>query len=180
MDGDESSSPGPEVAVAAAVPVRRPANDDLDDLIEDAFGPTTTRAPGRFDAGLIATGAGLAAWWLFSGSASPWLAIGVALVALGGALPLRSLPLSASPRRQWRAPRGGGRIGAGATRARRGRRAGGRAGATRPRGRARGPAPGPVCRRDRAARGAPAAFLRARRRRLDPPLGPVRPRHDAA
>jgi hypothetical protein len=74
--------------------------DELDDLIEKAFGPTTTEVAGRFDVGLLAAGAALVASWIVTGSREPWLPFAIALVVLGAALPLRGALLAANARRR--------------------------------------------------------------------------------
>ncbi|MEI7742470.1 MAG: hypothetical protein WCK58_01835 [Chloroflexota bacterium] len=75
------------------------AGDDLDTLIDEVFGPSTSEGPGVFDVVLVVAGAGLIAWSFLGGGAGPWFAIGVGLVVLGIALPARSLLRAAGARR---------------------------------------------------------------------------------
>jgi hypothetical protein len=69
---------------------RRP-RDELDDLIDKLFGPSTDEKPGRFDAGLAVVGLILAAWAIILGGPSVALWIGIAATVLGLALPARAL-----------------------------------------------------------------------------------------
>ena len=75
------------------------AGDELDELIDEVFGPTTAEGPGVFDVVLVIVGAGLIAWSFVSGGAGPWFAIGVGLIILGVALPARTLLRAAGARR---------------------------------------------------------------------------------
>lgn len=72
-------------------PRARRRRDELDDLIDGLFGPTTDEKPGRFDAGLVVVGLGLAAWAVGLGGPSVALWIGIAAIVLGVALPVRAL-----------------------------------------------------------------------------------------
>jgi hypothetical protein len=89
------------------------AGDDLDALIDEMFGPTTSEGPGVFDAALVLLGAGMIAWSLLGGGAGPWSAIGVGLIILGIALPARSLLRAAGARRAARRDRSLLRAGTG-------------------------------------------------------------------
>jgi hypothetical protein len=51
--------------------------DELDEIIEEVFGPTTDEGPGIFDVVLVAGGLALVAWSWISGGAGPWFAIGI-------------------------------------------------------------------------------------------------------
>jgi hypothetical protein len=93
-----TGAPEPIVVVPRAVgpilrvtgPHRRPL-DELDVLIDDVFGETTTERPGWFDIGLLAVGAAALAWSLL-GAGPTWAgAIGGLLILLGVALPARSV-----------------------------------------------------------------------------------------
>jgi hypothetical protein len=79
--------------------------DELDELIDEVFGPTTSEGPGLFDVALVAAGVGLVAWSFISGGSGPWFVVGVFLVILGVALPARSLLRVARSRRQSRRKR---------------------------------------------------------------------------
>jgi hypothetical protein len=107
MGGTESPSPRPTSDTVPAAPhtgVHR--HDDLDELIEAVLGPTTAELPGRLDAGLLAAGAALVAWWFVSGFTGPWGPVGVALLGLGTAVPIRTAVLAANVRR-WERRRDG-------------------------------------------------------------------------
>src|SRR5215217_8285620 len=53
--------------------------DELDQLIDEVFGPTTDERPGVFDAVLLVGGIALGAWgWLTN--ATGWVVVGVALM----------------------------------------------------------------------------------------------------
>ena len=88
------ATPGPKES-----PGRIHRSDELDDLVEETFGPTTTERPGTFDAGLVVAGVALLASSLVGGGSGLGLAVGVALFVVGAALPARSLILAANLRR---------------------------------------------------------------------------------
>jgi hypothetical protein len=69
---------------------RRP-RDELDDLIDELFGPTTDEKPGRFDVVLSVGGLSLAAWAIVLGGPSVALWIGIGAIVLGLALPARAV-----------------------------------------------------------------------------------------
>jgi hypothetical protein len=73
--------------------------DEIDEIIDEAFGPTTDERPGMFDIVLVLGGGALIAWSFLSGGAGPWFAIGLILLILGIALPARSLVRAAGARR---------------------------------------------------------------------------------
>ncbi len=68
----------------------RPA-DDLDQLIDEVFGDVTTEGPGLFDVALLVGGVLLTLWALLSGASGLLTALGIGLIALGLALPARSV-----------------------------------------------------------------------------------------
>jgi hypothetical protein len=81
-------TPGPVVPVATGSARHE---DELDAIVDEMFGPTTEERPGVFDVLLAAGGVALLAWALVAGAA-PWVVVlGVAALALGLALPVRSL-----------------------------------------------------------------------------------------
>ncbi len=80
-------SPGP---VRPVDPERR-RKDDLDQAIDEMFGPTTEDGPGRFDAALLLVGAGLVAWGLVPGGNAGALPWGALAVVLGSVLPARTM-----------------------------------------------------------------------------------------
>lgn len=88
-------SPGPLYPLDAG---RRPEGDELDEIIEDVFGPTTDERPGAFDVALIIVGVGLIAWSWISGGGF-WLVLGLVVLVLGVALPARSLVQAGRSRR---------------------------------------------------------------------------------
>jgi hypothetical protein len=65
--------------------------DELDEAIDDLFGPTTDERPGRFDAALIAGGLALGGWAMFADGGGLAMASGVILLLLGIALPARAI-----------------------------------------------------------------------------------------
>lgn len=65
--------------------------DDLDQLVDEVFGPSTDERPGFFDLLLLTGGAVLLAWALVSGAAAWLVVVAVVAIALGMALPARSL-----------------------------------------------------------------------------------------
>lgn len=73
--------------------------DDLDQVIDEVFGPPDNDGPGLFDVGLVVVGAALIAWSWISGGTGPWFAIGIVAVILGIALPARALIQAARERR---------------------------------------------------------------------------------
>jgi hypothetical protein len=75
------------------------AGDELDEVIDEVFGPPTDEGPGLFDAVLVLAGIALIAWAALGSGTGPWFAIGVGMVVLGVALPARSLLRAASARR---------------------------------------------------------------------------------
>lgn len=79
--------------------------DDLDALIDEVFGPTTSEGPGLFDVVLVIAGVALVGWSFIGGGAGPWFAVGVGLVILGVALPARSVLRAAGARRAARRDR---------------------------------------------------------------------------
>ncbi len=64
--------------------------DELDDFIDELFGATTDEKPGRFDAGLVVIGLGLAVWASILGGPGSALWLGFVAILLGSALPVRS------------------------------------------------------------------------------------------
>jgi hypothetical protein len=73
--------------------------DDLDVLIDEAFGPSTNEGPGPFDVALVVIGLALLAWsWIGAGT-GPWIGFGIGALVLGLALPTRSLFRVARARR---------------------------------------------------------------------------------
>ena len=72
-------------------PRSRRRRDELDDLIDELFGPTTDEKPGRFDAGLAVVGLSLAAWAIILGGPRVALWIGISAIVLGLALPARAV-----------------------------------------------------------------------------------------
>ena len=72
-------------------PRSRRRRDELDDLIDELFGPATDEKPGRFDAGLAVVGLSLAAWAIILGGPRVALWIGVSAIVLGLALPARAV-----------------------------------------------------------------------------------------
>ena len=81
-------SPGP-LSVLGSIGAR--PTDELDEAIDDLFGPTTDERPGRFDAALIAGGLALAGWAMFADGGSLAMGSGVILLLLGIALPARAI-----------------------------------------------------------------------------------------
>lgn len=77
---------------------RAAKGDELDEIIDEVFGPSTDEGPGLFDVMLVASGVALLAWsWLSGGG--PWFIIGVTAIVLGVALPARSLLRATRERR---------------------------------------------------------------------------------
>ncbi len=72
-------------------PPTRRQRDELEDLIDDIFGPPIDESPGRFDAGLVVVGLGLAAWAVVGDGPSLTLPIGITAIVLGLALPVRAM-----------------------------------------------------------------------------------------
>jgi hypothetical protein len=70
------------------------SRDDLDELVDDLFGPITDERPGLFDAALLLVGAGLLAWAILTGASGLPLFGAIAAMILGLALPARSLVLA--------------------------------------------------------------------------------------
>jgi len=66
------------------------ADDELDALIDEMFGETTTEQPGRLDVVLILAGAALLAWAWLTAAAVGVFVIAVLLLVLGLALPTRA------------------------------------------------------------------------------------------
>ena len=87
------------------------ARDDLDDLVDDLFGPATEERPGLFDAALLVFGAGLLAWAILTKASGLPLFAAIGAMILGLALPARTLVLAyrrrAAARRQRSATRRG-------------------------------------------------------------------------
>jgi hypothetical protein len=107
--GDESGRRAEATHRLVVVPVRpgplRPldhrsggSRDDLDEMIDEVFGPTTDERPGAFDAALLVLGLVLLTWGWFGGTGLA-VAIGICLVVLGTALPARSFVQAAGARR---------------------------------------------------------------------------------
>jgi hypothetical protein len=96
------TTPGPLRPVDAG---RRPDGDELDEIIDEMFGPSTDEGPGLFDLALIAIGIGLVAWSWISGGGGPWFVIGIVVLVLGIALPARSVVRVARARRMARTER---------------------------------------------------------------------------
>jgi hypothetical protein len=88
-------SPGPLRPLERAV---EPA-DELDEIIDEVFGPTTDEGPGLFDVALVIGGIALVALSWISGGGGPWFAIGISAIILGIALPARSVIRAARDRR---------------------------------------------------------------------------------
>ena len=65
--------------------------DEIDEIVDELFGPDPTDGPGRADVVLLVLGAGLLLWSLLSAHSTLVTAIGVALVLLGLVLPVRNL-----------------------------------------------------------------------------------------
>ena len=65
--------------------------DELDELVDELFDPTTDEKPGRFDAGLAVVGLSLVAWATILGGPSVALWIGISAIVLGLALPARAV-----------------------------------------------------------------------------------------
>jgi hypothetical protein len=80
--------PGPLVPLGSLVPDRD--RDELDELIDELFGPASDERPGWFDLGLLVVGAGLVAWSVGGGAGGLALAVGIAAIVLGLVFPLRS------------------------------------------------------------------------------------------
>ena len=72
-------------------PPTRRQRDELEDLVDDIFGPPIDESPGRFDAGLVVVGLGLAAWAVVGDGPSLTLPIGITAIVLGLALPVRTM-----------------------------------------------------------------------------------------
>ena len=87
------------------------SHDDLDELIDEVFGPAPQDRPGIFDIVLVVGGIILFAWGLATSAATIVLLAAGAAVILGLALPLRSLVRTARRRgtdRRWRRALGTG------------------------------------------------------------------------
>lgn len=95
-------TPGPLREVDAG---KRPDGDELDEIIDEMFGPGTDEGPGPFDLALIAIGIGLVAWSWISGGGGPRFVIGIVVLVLGIALPARSVVRVARARRVARTER---------------------------------------------------------------------------
>jgi hypothetical protein len=80
-------SPGP---VRPVDPERR-RKDDLDEAIDEMFGPTPEDGPGWFDASLVIVGAGLLAWGLVPGGNAGLVPWGIIAIVHGSVLPARTL-----------------------------------------------------------------------------------------
>jgi hypothetical protein len=65
--------------------------DDLDELVDEVFGPSTDERPGLFDALLLVGGGIVLAWAILSGAAVWIAAVAAVAMVLGLALPARSL-----------------------------------------------------------------------------------------
>jgi hypothetical protein len=65
--------------------------DELDEAIDEVFGPSTDEGPGLFDAVLVLGGIALVAWSWLTGGTGPWPVFGIIAIVLGVALPARSL-----------------------------------------------------------------------------------------
>lgn len=89
------------------------ARDELDELVDEMFGPSTEERPGPFDLVLLIGGALLLAWAILAGGPA-WVAvIGLGALVLGAALPARSLVRRyrhAAATRRLRAARGRGHV----------------------------------------------------------------------
>jgi hypothetical protein len=101
-ESTETTGPGARtrriVVVPRAIgPLRDPASpatassDDLDQLIDEVFGPPPQDRPGIFDAVLVIGGLVLLAWGLATNGGTLPVLVGGTAVVLGLALPLRSL-----------------------------------------------------------------------------------------
>lgn len=97
-DAPSGDAPSGEVVVVPARPGplvglddggRGRAPDEVDELIDELFGPDDESGPGWFDLGLLASGGGLVAWGTIGGVAAA-TAVGVAAGGLGLVLPART------------------------------------------------------------------------------------------
>jgi hypothetical protein len=80
--------------VGPVVPLKTGASgprDDLDELVDDVFGPSTDERPGPFDLLLVIAGAIVLAWAVLTGAATWLVVVAVVAIVLGLALPARSL-----------------------------------------------------------------------------------------
>ena len=80
--------PGPLVSLDRRPGARR-ERDDLDDLIDELV-PEVDEGPGWFDAALLAAGGGLLAWAALGDVSGTAVVAGVAALALGAVLPVRT------------------------------------------------------------------------------------------
>ena len=78
-------------ALRVPQPPTRRQRHELEDLVDDIFGPPIDESPGRFDAGLVLVGLGLAAWTVVGDGPSLTLPIGMTAIVLGLALPVRAM-----------------------------------------------------------------------------------------
>lgn len=102
-------TPGP---LRDLVPEGPATRDELDQLIDDVFGPTPDDRPGVFDVLLLVAGVLLFAWGLATGASSIVFIAAGAAVILGLVLPARSLLRTVrrkSTDRRWRRALGAGR-----------------------------------------------------------------------
>jgi hypothetical protein len=80
--------PGPLIDPGEIAHERAP--DEIDEAIDDIFGPDPGGSPGRFDAVLFGGGIGLIAWSLLSLHSTGVTVAGCLLAILGSILPIRS------------------------------------------------------------------------------------------
>jgi hypothetical protein len=95
-------SPGPLVPVEDGAP-SEPS--EVDQLVDELFGPSPEGGPGLLDVALLLAGAGLLLWSLLDFHSTVLTILGIVAIVLGLALPLRSLvrrfsARNASARRQ--------------------------------------------------------------------------------
>lgn len=65
--------------------------DDLDELVDELFGPSPDERPGLFDAVLFVGGLGLLGWCLLAGASVLLAVVAIVAIALGAALPARGM-----------------------------------------------------------------------------------------
>lgn len=101
-------SPGPPRGVDSSADG---SSDDLDQLIDEVFGPPPQDRPGAFDVVLVVGGILLLAWGLATSAGTLPLLVGGTALVLGLALPLRSVVRTVRRRdaqRRWRRAIGSG------------------------------------------------------------------------
>src|SRR5207248_9885761 len=80
-------TPGPLVDPDALAPER--AADEIDEIVDDLFGPDPVAPPGWLDVTLLAGGFGLVGWSLASVHSTALTVVGAILAFLGTVLPAR-------------------------------------------------------------------------------------------